>query len=471
MYQFLFTLALILALCSSCVWRDPLEGEYVAASPETVWRAPQVHPLPDPVVPIPADHPLTVAEMVDIALRYNPTTANTWATARAAAFNWLASESSLYPTITFQEGFNHTDERLTAGDLTPIEDNNFVSSTKMRHFNSFTTNVSLQYLLLDFGGRDATIDATRNALYASNWTHNRSLQNVTINVLDSYYGYINAVELLNARLDDLKDSKANLDAADEMLRTGVSTRIDFLQAKSNYVNIQLAVEQLKGQVEVTHGQLAASLGLVAAAVFKVEPLPEKLPLDQVSETVEELLERAKVLRADLAASYANYETQLADLAVARSAALPTVSLQSNYFHNTFPSNTKFNNHQYTTSVVLSVPVFSGFLYVNQFREAKEQVIASYTSMQEKELSVSLEVVTNYYAYKTAIQTLKFSEEYLKFADESYQATMQGYKSGIQTFVDLLVAQAVLSNARAQHVAARTNWVTSLANLSYSTGAL
>ncbi|MCE5316552.1 MAG: TolC family protein [Parachlamydia sp.] len=469
-----FCLLLCLIL-SGCLWRDPVDGEWVAASPETVWRAPVVEAIPNPVVPIPEDHPLKVAEMVDIALRYNPTTANTWATARASAFNWLASQSILYPTIDFQETFTHTDESAFAVNSstnnTNVTPNPVSRGGSMKHFNSFSSLFTLQYLLLDFGGRDASIEATLHALFSSNWIHNRSLQDVTINVMDSYYAYINAVELLHARLDDLKDSKANLDAAEEQLRSGVSTRIDYLQAKSNYVNVQLSVEQLKGQVEVTHGQLAAALGLAANARFQVEPLPEKLPLDQVNESVEELLDTAKRLRPDLAATYAIYKEQIANLHVAQSNALPTISLESNYLRNTFPSNSAINNHQYSNSVVLSVPIFTGFLHLNQIRGAREQVIASYTAMEEKMLSVELEVVTNYYAYKTAVQTLKYSEEYLKFAEESYNATLQGYRSGIQTFVDLLVAQAVLSNARAQHVTARTNWVTSLANLSYSTGTL
>lgn len=466
---------LLCLLLSSCLWRDPVDGEWVAESPETAWRAPVVTALPDPVVPIPEDRPLKVAEMVDIALRYNPATANSWATARAASFNWLASQSTLYPTLDFHGTFSHTDESAFAMNSSTTNTNVNPAPTSggrsMKHFNSFTTLFTLHYLLMDFGGRDAAIESTLNALFAANWTHNRSLQNVTINVLDSYYAYINAVELLHARLDDLKDSKANLDAAEEMLRSGVSTRIDYLQAKSNYVNVQLSVEQLKGQVEVTHGQLAAALGLAANAVFQVEPLPEKLPLDQVTQSVEELLDTAKRQRPDLAATYAFYREQVANLHVAQSNALPTLSLESNYMRNMFPSNSVINNHQYANSLVLSVPIFTGFLHVNQIRAAREEVIASYTAMEEKSLSVELEVVTNYYAYKTAVQTLRYSEEYLKFAEESYNATLQGYRAGVQTFVDVLVAQAVLSNARAQHVTARTNWVTSLANLSYSTGTL
>lgn len=471
MFTFKYPLLLIpLVLLCGCVWRDPVVGNYVSSVPDAPWDGPMVSAIPNPEICIPTDHPLTVAEMVDIALSHNPATANSWATARAAAFNWQASQASLYPSVDFSETFAHVDERKIVGLVNNV-DIPFSKKKSFNHFNSFQSQWSLQYLLMDFGARDAAIDATLQALYNANWTHNRALQNVTINVLDSYYGYVNAKELLRARLDDLRDSQANLDVADSQLQAGVVTRVDYLLAKSNFVNLQLSVEQLKGQVEVTLGQLASALGLPANAFLNVEMLPETLPLDQVSESIEELLECAKVQRPDLAATYANYRQQVANLEVARSEALPTLSLQGAYAHNTFPSDTKFNSYLNTTSIVLSVPIFTGFLHVNQIRGAQEQVVASYAEVQEKSLNVSLEVVTNYYAYKTAIQTLKYSEEYLKYAHESYNATFEGYRSGTQTFVDLLAAQAVLSNARASHVTARTQWVTSLANLSYATGAL
>lgn len=47
-------------------------------------------------------------------------------------------------------------------------------------------NLSISYLLLDFGGRQATIEAAKQALYYSNWTHNRQIQRVIISVLQAY---------------------------------------------------------------------------------------------------------------------------------------------------------------------------------------------------------------------------------------------------------------------------------------------
>ena len=65
--------------------------------------------------------PLTLAELVDIALRNNPSTRLTWAKARAAAAVWAQSQSPNFPTLSG----NYTVERnkstlVTTGAQTAI---------------------------------------------------------------------------------------------------------------------------------------------------------------------------------------------------------------------------------------------------------------------------------------------------------------------------------------------------------------
>lgn len=485
--------SLFFILCTtSCLYRDPNDRNEVAVSPETRWTGPPVRALPDPPVPLPEDHPMTPVELIDIALRNNPATTETWATARAAAYDWLSSQGTLYPSIDFEEVISHTDESspfsaVSASNAIPINPTGLNAGNGgalenqpskfsnlpifPNHFNEYSSLLTINYLLLDFGGRDAGIDAAKHALYAANWTHNRSLQDVTINVLNAYYAYVNARELLQAAEENLQNAKANLDAANGQFEEGVTTRVDVLLSRSNYVNVQLSIEQLKGQVEVTHGQMAAALGVAPNTPFQVVMLPEKLPLEKVTDSLDQLLVTAKTLRPDLLATYANFRQTQANLGVAKSVALPTVNAAVNLSRSSYPTAPCANNFQYSSSIVIDVPIFNGFTNVNQIRSAKEQVIASYAQMEGMEQDVLLQVVTNYYAYVTAVETLRYSEEYLHYTNESYKAMFEGYNSGTQTILDTLVSFVALANARAAYANARAQWAASIANLSYSTGTL
>ena len=292
-----------------------------------------------------------------------------------------------------------------------------------------------------------------------------------IRALRAYYNYLQAQGLYEAQKQNVKDAQTTYESANAQYQVGVRTIVDMLQTKANYVNAQLGLEQTWGNLKTAMGELAASIGLPANYTFEVQLLPEELPVDQVKDSVDDLLLLAKDARPDLAASYAFYRQRQAELTVIRSSGLPTVSTNINY---EWANNIHFpqqNSVFRTGTVSLNIPIFSGFLYVNQEKQAKALIESAYADMQIKESDVYLEVVTSYYALITAGEAVKYSKEYLSYAQESYNATLAGYQAGINTITDLLNAQLTLANARAQYVVSRTQWVTSLANLSYATGNL
>ena len=48
----------------------------------------------------------------------------------------------------------------------------------------------MTYLLLDFGGRNATAELALHTLYSSNWEHDYTMQQVMLSVLNAYTTYI-----------------------------------------------------------------------------------------------------------------------------------------------------------------------------------------------------------------------------------------------------------------------------------------
>jgi outer membrane protein TolC len=48
-------------------------------------------------------------------------------------------------------------------------------------------SLSLNYLLFDFGGRDASLELAQQSLQAADWTHNSTLQSVLLTAVQSYY--------------------------------------------------------------------------------------------------------------------------------------------------------------------------------------------------------------------------------------------------------------------------------------------
>lgn len=416
--------------------------------------------LPEPVEDCAV---LSVSDLISMGLQNNPLTLRTWADARAAAFNWEASKSQLFPVVNVQESLEFNVQK----GLQSTSGGNTLAAPG--YSRQFIHDVTVSYLLFDFGGRDASIDSARHALFATNWTHNRSLQDVIVGVLRAYYFYIESQALYEAQKLNVEDAKKNYESAEAQYQVGVRTKVDALQAKSQYINSLLTLEQAWGNLKTAMGELAASIGVTADTVLKVVPLPEHLPIDQVTHNMDDLLEMAKTARPDLSAAYALYIKRQSDVTVVRSSGLPTITAGVEYQWINDIHRPRLNSHFRQGVISLNIPLFAGFLYYNQERQAKALVDSAFADLQQTESNVLLDVVTAYYAFKTAGESVKFSEEFLKYAQEAYDATLEGYRAGTNTITDLLNAQLTLANARAQLIQSKTQWVTSLANIAYATG--
>lgn len=474
------------------------------------WTAPPSVAVPDtPVDPSEeevedewATHkgPWKAAELIDIALKNNPATMESWEKAKTSAYLWKASKSPLYPSILLNEelmfqnvtGSIVGDEEANTTDNSANAVNAAGSAAKMLrpklgaaaassasgdtpagfNYNQWViSTLSFSYLLLDFGGRQANIESARQALFAANWTHNRNMQTVILDVLLDYYRHLEALALYAARQEDLKNSEENFRAAEGQFMMGVVKKLDMLLAKSNLANAQLLLEQQKGFVQTSMGQLANSLGLPANRIFEVEKLPEDILLEKIQGSIDELIAVAKVERPDLAAAEATWKVQRENAVVTWSGGMPTITANGYVQQNSNIHHPAFNSGVQNGTIMLNVPLFNGFYFVNQTKAANANAAAAYAAWKAQEENVILDVVISYYTFTTAVETVKFSQEYFEYTDEAYRIAFEGYRSGVGNFLDVLAAQAALSNARAQKIIARTQWITALTNVAYATGSL
>lgn len=481
----LWLTAIIIFGMTGCTTIDPSYLGDVSSDPSMDWLP--VCTIKTPIytnrVEIP-DHPLSPCELVDIAMRTNPLTRQSWNLARAAAFNVGVSESALYPTITAQETLSFEDTSrgqgaIAGSSVDPVNNNDPFNPNDQTNFGEtlpgynqiVTHELMISYLLLDFGGRNAEIEASRQALNVSNWTHNRVLQDVILATLQAYYSYNNAMGLFISNEENFRDAKTVLEAAKQQFEVGVTTVLDVLRTSSNYVNTELQLEAARGQVNTTLGQLAKAIGVPANTQLSVAPLPDKLPVEDIANHMDTLIEIALEYRPDLSAAFSNYRQQEARVYAARSEGMPTLTANIDLQQTNFIHNPSFNNHAYVGNIALNIPIFAGFLYRNLTNNAKANAAAAFAAWQDKEANVLLDVVTSYNRYLTAVESLKYSDEFLKFSQQAYEATLMGYREGVSSILDLITAQITLANARAQKVQSRTELMSSAAGIAYATGTL
>jgi len=400
---------------------------------------------------------LTVADVVEIALSNNPLTQASYFRALAARAQVGIDRAPYYPTIDLDINAARTKQSALGGQFD-------------YRLTSYGPVATLNFLLYDVGGRAADAESSRLGLLAADWTHTAVIQNVILGVQQTFVQYLNARAQLEAARTNLKTAQTAHDAASVRRKAGVATIADELQAQTAMSQAQLAVDRLSGQVLALRGALATAMGLPANTPYDVGNLPEDLPVDEVSKTVEDLIAEARSVRPDLAA--ARLEAERADVHInsVRADGLPSLFASADANRTYYdPSTYAKYGDSWAVRVGLNIPIFRGFETKYSVQKAKDDAAVAAAEAESLEQQVILQVWTSYYGLQTANQLVKTSRDLLASAEQSERVALGRYREGVGTIIDLLTAQSALADARAEEILARSGWFYALAQLARDTG--
>ena len=402
---------------------------------------------------------LTLADVVGIALQSSPVTRETWARARSAEADARARRSAYYPDLDLTA--NVTREKPAA-----------IGGRSATEYTTYGPGLELTYLLLDFGGRAGDAQAGSALLHAAGWVHNAAIQDVVLEVQQSYYQYLDAKAQLGSADVNVKEAEANLEAANVRKRAGVATVADVLQAKTALSQAQLLQQGFAGSVHTLLGALATSMGLPANTAIDVGVLPDAPPLDAVGSAVNDLIDTALGSRPDLAAAREQAEAFAGRVRSARGASLPTLELAGVGNHASYlPSGYAASNNNGSLALLFRFPIFNGFAKESNLRKAQQDQVAAEAHAERIEQQVVFEVWRSFYDVETSANRVRTSQDLLASANESEQVALARYREGVGSILDLLTAQSALALARAQEIEARSDWFVSVAQLAHAVGVL
>lgn len=461
----------VLLLClAACTPGLPGPGGGAPAAspaPQVPWTPPPPPPAaaaakPEAQGEIPPDlaqrlQQLTASDVVDLALRNNPTTMQAWANARAAAAAFGASRSAYFPEVDLAGSITRVKTAATGGRTAVTQ-------------TTYGPSATLTWLLLDFGGRGGAIESARQALLSADWTHNASINDVVLQAQVAFYTYVATGALVASQRSSVKDAEVNLEATEARRQVGTATIADVLQARTALSQAQLALETTEGSRQTARGALALALGVPANLPYDVDSVSAPVPVAAIADSVDTLIGRAVRDRPDLAAARADAAGAQARVRQLRGARLPSLTATGDGGF-TYIVNRSGGGSNYTVGLGLSVPLFNGF--GREYAQKQAEFLADAAQARERSLEqqVTYQVFSSYYSLQTATRSVQTAADLLASASQSTEVALARYKAGVGTILDLLAAQSALASARAQVVQARLSWQTSLAQLAHDAGAL
>lgn len=208
----------------------------------------------------------------------------------------------------------------------------------------------------------------------------------------------------------------------------------------------------------------------------LQTLTENFPVVSADpNSVEEWMQRTQHNNLAIkAAEYTLASTEYQAKA-AKSAMLPTLTINGNYNDtaerdNPFAFISQASNSS-AIGVTLSMPLFRGGANRARLQRAYYTIDANKEALSQVERENLAQTRNSYNNIETALQTVAARLETIQFAERALEATEVGMEVGTRNVVDLMQAQRILFQARRDYANARFDYVINTLTLKQAAGIL
>jgi outer membrane protein TolC len=292
-------------------------GFSFAQTPAVKPQTPDIKVPPPITIPAPGDPnvaagkaPLSVEEAVAIALRQQATIRAARGSVEAAAGRTQQSRSDLGPQFSASAGVTEQRQLRGSSQGTP---------------NRFSTSVSVDQLLFDFGRTRTAVRQQEALERATGFTLEREIQDVALNTRLFYFDLAEALRQIRTAEDNLSNRQRQLDLAAARVAAGLGSPADEVRAKTNLADGVLALENARQAALDARIFLAEQMGIDPRT--PVTPAGEDAPgatpnTDQLLPLVDEALKS----RPEIAEAQQRLLAAGLGVAVAKLSNAPSVSL-------------------------------------------------------------------------------------------------------------------------------------------------
>jgi len=416
-------------------------------------------------IPIDPHRVYDLPQLIDIAERSNPKTRIAWERARQAAKALGLSESEYYPYLAASAGAVFEQELVVLTSVFPA------------HVSAEETTLDLKWLLFDFGGRRAAVSASKERLMAANVGFNGVHQQIVFAVTRSFYVYNIARQQVEVAQSALDAARTVGEAAQARLNSGLATKPDVLQASQQTAKAEYDLVAARGDLSDAEVSLVESLGILPTTELHVANVAEKRFDENFSESLDQLIDRALSQRPDLVAKLADLHTAQAGIRKARAEYYPKAffeasggwsKIETNAFGDPYFGNSK---PDYSAALAIELPIFDGFARRNKLRIAESELRVAQSELTDSRNAAVREVWKAYTDLRTAVRKQESADKLLSAAQSAFDASLEAYRNGLGTYVDVSNAQRNLTAARSTVVDTRSAIFTSSTGLALSVGDL
>lgn len=292
-------------------------------------------------------------------------------------------------------------------------------------------------------------------------------RDVAFRVAEQYLRLLEAKRLVEVARASVTSLEAQQKQAQSLHTNGVIAKNDLLRAELAVSNAKQREIQARGNVILGRGRLAMLMGLKPGERVDAAPLAQTADPAATAPTTVEAAESQSQRRLEVAAFAKKIEQADARVGAAKGRLLPQINATANYTH--FSGSAFQQADAAYVGLVGSWDVWDWGTTYSQSKEAAARRDEATLAKERVEEQVRLEARQAAVDAQTAREALTVAKTALAQAEENYRIVSLRYEQAQSTTFDVVDAESLLTQARAQVENATYGWLVAQLGLQRAMG--
>jgi outer membrane protein len=408
-----------------------------------------------------SQHPrLTQSDAEKLAIKNNPRVSVARLLALAQHQVVRETRSAELPTgiasITAEDAENGS--RISAGSL-----------TASRLFEHAGAGGGFTQLITDFGRTSNLVASSKLQEKAQNANALASIEDIVLAADQAFFNALQAQALLKVALQNVNTRQTTETQISQLTKNKLKSTLDLSFADVNLSQAKLLLLDAQSNVDSTMAALDAVLGLDRQTTYDL--VQDDATVQAPPTDADQLLQLAFQQRPDLQALTYSQQAAVKFSHAQRDQMLPSISAAGTAGSVPIrPAAYYLTNWWGGIGVNMNIPIFNGFLYSAQAKEASIRAQAASEQSRDLRDRIVRDVRTAWLAANTAYQRVAVTGELLREANLALSLAQTRYRLGLSSIVELSQAQFQQTDAAIGNTDAQYQYRLALATLNYETGA-
>ncbi len=265
-------------------------------------------------------------------------------------------------------------------------------------------------------------------------------------VVNAYYAMVRQQQLVVAKDSAMEISRLRRRIAENKLQIGRGSKLDVLTAIVDFNTDTSSYLQEKNLLKTSMVTLNQIMARDLNVEFKVD---EDMNI-QNNLVLQDLSEKTQQLNPSLQNAFINKKIAELNLKQVKGQRYPVIAVNSGYqvSRSTSPTgfNQKIRSNGLTYGLSASVNIFNGFLQRQNERNAKVSISSSELDLERTRQNINAQLISTYQNYMTNLDLLKVESGNVQVADQNLEITLEKYRLGSISPLELREAQRNSINA-------------------------